>query len=141
MGQSKFRKTVETMKNHKFSSVCSRIATCKPGKPGLTSFSEILALFFVRFLSFRKMKLQDIQNGRSKTFQAYLKKTGWLHAWYESSSFGLNTSKCKRTLSSVRTPNLGAEAVCSQLYTVFLQHKMFYNVLTYCVRIRYIIKF
>ena len=42
-----------------------RVATCKPGKPGLTSFSETLALFFLQFLSFRKMKVQDRQNGPS----------------------------------------------------------------------------
>ena len=45
--------------------VCRRVATCKPGKPGLTSFSETLALFFIQFLSFRKMKVQDRQNGLS----------------------------------------------------------------------------
>ena len=39
-----------------------RVGTCKPGKPGLTSFSETLALFFIQFLSFRKMKVQDRQN-------------------------------------------------------------------------------
>ena len=32
-----------------------RVATCKPGKLGLTSFSETLALFFIQFLSFGKM--------------------------------------------------------------------------------------
>ena len=42
-----------------------RVATCKPGKPGLTSFSETLALFFIQFLSFRKMKIEDKQNGPS----------------------------------------------------------------------------
>ena len=42
-----------------------RVAICKPGKPGLTSFSETLALFFLQFLSFRKMKVQDRQNGPS----------------------------------------------------------------------------
>ena len=79
-----------------------RVATCKPGKPGLTSFSETLALFFIlacvadsrkhpcahlkiidmsgcsagyfiQFLSFRKMKVQDRQNGPSKSFWAYQK--------------------------------------------------------------------
>ena len=45
-----------------------RVATCKPGKFGLTSFSETLALFFIQFLSFRKMKIQDRQNGPSKLF-------------------------------------------------------------------------
>ena len=29
------------------------VATCQPGKPGLTSFSETLALFFIQFLSFQ----------------------------------------------------------------------------------------
>ena len=42
-----------------------RVATCKPGKPGLTIFSETLSLFFIQFLSFRKMKVQDRQNGPS----------------------------------------------------------------------------
>ena len=37
--------------------------TCKPDKPGLTSFSEALALFFIQFLSFRKMKVQERQKG------------------------------------------------------------------------------
>ena len=36
-----------------------RVATCKPGKPGLTSFSETLAFFFIQFLSSRKMKVQE----------------------------------------------------------------------------------
>ena len=49
------------------------VATCKPGKPGLTSFSETLALFFIQFLSFRKMKVQDRQNGPSS-----LPKKNWL---------------------------------------------------------------
>ena len=40
-------------------------ATCKLGKPGLTSFSETLALFFIQFLSFRKMKVLDRQNAPS----------------------------------------------------------------------------
>ena len=53
-----------------------RVATCKPGKPRLTSFSETLALFFVQFLSFRKMKVQDRQNGPS----GLPEKTGWLRA-------------------------------------------------------------
>ena len=39
------------------------VATCKPG---LISFSETLALFFIRFLPFQKMKVQDRQNGSSK---------------------------------------------------------------------------
>ena len=51
-----------------------RVATCKPGKPGLTSFSETLALFFIQLLSFRKMKVQDRQNGPS----GLPEKTGWL---------------------------------------------------------------
>ena len=54
-----------------------RVATCKPGKPGLTSFSETLALFFIQILSFRKMKVQDRQNGPS----GLPEKTGWLRAW------------------------------------------------------------
>ena len=32
---------------------------------GVTSFSETQALFFIQFLSFRKMKVQDRQNGPS----------------------------------------------------------------------------
>ena len=58
----------------RFPSFPRRVATCKPGKPGLTSFSETLAPFFIQFLSFRKMKVQDRQNGQSKSFQAYQKK-------------------------------------------------------------------
>ena len=42
-----------------------RVATCKPGRPGLTSFSETLVVFFIQFLSFGKMKAQDRQNGPS----------------------------------------------------------------------------
>ena len=38
-------------------STARRVATCRPGKPGLTSFSETLALFFIQFLSFRKMQV------------------------------------------------------------------------------------
>ena len=57
--------------------VVRRVATCKPGKPGLTSFSETLALFFSQFLSFRKMKVQDKQNGPS----GLPEKTGWLRGW------------------------------------------------------------
>ena len=53
---------------------CRRVATCKPDKPGLTSFSETLALFFVQFLSFWKIKVHDRQNSPSKSFQAYQKK-------------------------------------------------------------------
>ena len=54
------------------------VATCKPGKPGLTSFSETLALFFIQFLSFPKMKVQDRQNDPS----GLPEKTGWLRAWH-----------------------------------------------------------
>ena len=46
----------------------------KPGKPGLASFSETLVLFFIQFLSFRKMKVQDRQICPSKSFRAYQKK-------------------------------------------------------------------
>ena len=53
-----------------------RVATCKPGKPGLASFFETLALFFIQSLSFRKMKVQDKQNGPS----GLPEKTGWLRA-------------------------------------------------------------
>ena len=55
-----------------------RVATCKPGKPGLTNFSETLALFFIQFLSFRKMKVQDRQNGPSG-----LPEKNWLAARLE----------------------------------------------------------
>ena len=50
-----------------FSSILTsrRIATCKPGKPGLTSFSETLTLFFIQFFSFWKAKVQGRQNGTS----------------------------------------------------------------------------
>ena len=57
-----------------FCDVIRRVATCKPEKPGLTSFSETLAVFFIQFLSFQKMKVQDRQNGPSKSFWAYQKK-------------------------------------------------------------------
>ena len=53
-----------------------RVATCKPGKPGLASFSETLALFFIQFLLFRKMKVQDRQNGPL----GLPEKSGWLRA-------------------------------------------------------------
>ena len=50
-----------------------RVATCTLDKPGLNSFSETLALFFIQFFSFRKMKVQARQNGPSKSFRAYQK--------------------------------------------------------------------
>ena len=50
-----------------------RVATCKPGKPGLTNFSKTLALFFIQFLSFWKMRIQDRQNSPS----GLPGKTGW----------------------------------------------------------------
>ena len=52
------------------------IATCKPDKPRLTGFSETQALFFIQFLSFRKMKVQDRQN----VIPGLPEKTGWLRA-------------------------------------------------------------
>ena len=58
----------------KLCSTVRSVASCKPGKPGLTSFSETLAPFFIQFLSFRKMKVQDRQKGPSKSFRAYQKK-------------------------------------------------------------------
>ena len=64
-----------------FMTAFRRTVTCKPGKPRLTSFSETLVLFFIQFLSFRKMKVQDRQNGPSKSFRAYQKNTGCLRAW------------------------------------------------------------
>ena len=48
-----------------FPRISRPVATCKPGKPRLTSFSKTLALFFIQFLSFRKMKVQDKQNDPS----------------------------------------------------------------------------
>ena len=48
----------------------------KQGKPELTSFCETLALFFIQFLSFRKMKIQNRQNGLS----GLPEETGWLRA-------------------------------------------------------------
>ena len=57
--------------------VTKRVAICKPGKPGLTSFSETLALFLIQYLSLRKMKVQDKQNVPS----GLPEKTGWLRAW------------------------------------------------------------
>ena len=48
-----------------FITTVRHVATCKPDKPGLTSFSEALALFFIQFLSFWKIKVQDRQNGPS----------------------------------------------------------------------------
>ena len=59
-----------------FLSPVRRVATCKPGKPGLTSFSETLALFFIKFLSSRKIKVQDRQNVPS----GLPEKIGWLRA-------------------------------------------------------------
>ena len=56
--------------------IVRHVAACKPGKPGLTSFSETLALFFMQFFSFRKMKVKDRQNGPS----GLPEKTGWLRA-------------------------------------------------------------
>ena len=57
------------------------VATCKTGKPELTSFSETLALFFIQFLSFCKMKVQDRQVDPSKSFWAYQKKlAGYVYA-------------------------------------------------------------
>ena len=39
--------------------ITRRVATCKPGKPGLTSFSETLALSFIQ-------KVQDRRNDPSE---------------------------------------------------------------------------
>ena len=49
----------------KVSMVTRRVATCKPGKPGLASFSKTQSIFLIQFLSFRKMKVRDRQNGPS----------------------------------------------------------------------------
>ena len=57
-----------------------RVATCKPGKPRLTSFSETLAVFFFQFLLFRKIKKQHRQKGPS----VLPDKTGWLCACHPS---------------------------------------------------------
>ena len=54
-----------------------RVATCMPGKPGPTSFSKTLALFFIQFVSFRKMKVRDGQNENP----GLPEKSGWLRAW------------------------------------------------------------
>ena len=43
----------------------------------LTSFSETLALSFIQFLLFRKMKVQDRQNGP----HGVPEKNGWLRVW------------------------------------------------------------
>ena len=71
LGRARIRVSFQ---NKYFDISVRRVATCKPGKPGLTSFSETLALFFIQFLSFRKMKVQGRQNGPSKSFRAFLKK-------------------------------------------------------------------
>ena len=63
-----------------------RVATCMPGKPGLTSFSQNLALYFIQSLSFRKMNVQDRQNGPS----GLPKKIGWLRAWRASPMKSMN---------------------------------------------------
>ena len=53
-----------------------RVPTCMTGTPGLTNFSETLALFFIQFLSVREMKVQDRQNVNP----GLPEKTGWLRA-------------------------------------------------------------
>ena len=67
------------LQKHRVPNGQRRVATCKPG---LTSFSETLALFFIQFPSCRKMKVQDRQNGPS----GLPEKTGWLRAWANSST-------------------------------------------------------
>ena len=78
-----FNKGFVKLQSIKRSNVDRRVATCKPGKPGLTSFSETLALFFTQFLSLRKMKVQDRQNGPSglpeKKLDGYA--PGWVEKW------------------------------------------------------------
>ena len=76
-----------TIREHDWTSLenrnltCRRVATCKPGKPGLASFSETPALLVIQFLSFRKMMVQDRRNSSSKSIRAYQKKYCWLHTW------------------------------------------------------------
>ena len=48
---------ITTMNNYHVTVSTRHVATCKLGKPRLTSFSETLALFFIQFVSFWKMKV------------------------------------------------------------------------------------
>ena len=54
-----------------------RVATCKPGKPGLTSFSETLTLFFIQFLLFRKMKVL-YRTGKMVSRFTRIRRKNWL---------------------------------------------------------------
>ena len=55
-----------------------RVVTSKPFKPGLTSFSETLALFFIQCLSFLKTKLQNRKND-SQAYKIFLNFGTFLH--------------------------------------------------------------
>ena len=79
-GYWKYDKSEILQLKFEFCSAHRRVATCKQGKPGLTSFSKTLALFFIQFLSFRKMGVQDRQNGPS----GLPENIGWLRAWLKS---------------------------------------------------------
>ena len=79
-GYWKYDKSEILQLKFEFCSAHRRVATCKQGKPGLTSFSETLALFFIQFLSFGKMRVQDRQNGPS----GLPENIGWLRAWLKS---------------------------------------------------------
>ena len=95
------------------------VATCKPGMPGLTSFSETLILFFVQFLSFRKMKVQDRQNCPSKSFRAYQKKLA---------GYTPVNSICKSSWHAIR--NIGKiwrhldQESCARLVHAFVTFKL-----------------
>ena len=74
--------------------VSRRVATCKPGKFGVTSFFDTLALFFIRlFLSFRKMKVQDRQKKPPRAYQKKHSKTSFekncSSAWASTLNMGL----------------------------------------------------
>ena len=85
------------LKRQTFTIIVRSVATYKPGKPGLTSFSETLALFFIQFLSFRKMKVQDRQNGPSG-----LRELNWLATrLIVCARFGKNDGIMKRSVSQV----------------------------------------
>ena len=48
------------------------VAICKPGKPGFTSFSKTLALFFIQFFSFWKMKVYRTDKMVPRAYQKKL---------------------------------------------------------------------
>ena len=53
------------------------IATCKPGKPRIISFSETPALFFIQFLSFRPGISEKEGTGQTK-WSVELTRKNWL---------------------------------------------------------------